>query len=113
MYLATKPPALVMRSAQQRWYAPMISRMSSGSSREESAVEPTRSQNMTVSWRRSADAAAWEIGAAVAGFGGASELSGVSVLPHFEQNFAPARLIAPQKVHRTGRAAPQASQNLL
>ena len=32
----------------------MISRKSSGSSRAESAVEPTRSQNITVSWRRSA-----------------------------------------------------------
>ena len=32
----------------------MTSRMSSGSSRADSAVEPTRSQNMTVSWRRSA-----------------------------------------------------------
>ena len=33
---------------------PTISRMSSGSRRAESAVEPTRSTNMTVSWRRSA-----------------------------------------------------------
>jgi DNA methylase len=32
----------------------MTRRMSSGSSRAESAVEPTRSQNITVSWRRSA-----------------------------------------------------------
>ena len=32
----------------------MTSRISSGSSRVESAVEPTRSTNMTVSWRRSA-----------------------------------------------------------
>ena len=32
----------------------MISRMSSGSIRADSAVEPTRSQNITVSWRRSA-----------------------------------------------------------
>jgi integrase len=32
----------------------MIARISSGSSRADSAVEPTRSQNMTVSWRRSA-----------------------------------------------------------
>ena len=32
----------------------MIARMSSGSSRADIAVEPTRSQNMTVSWRRSA-----------------------------------------------------------
>src|SRR5215469_10061661 len=32
----------------------MTSRRSSGSSRVASAVEPTRSQNITVSWRRSA-----------------------------------------------------------
>jgi hypothetical protein len=39
-------------SEQQRGYAPMISRMSSGSRRVEIAVEPTRSQNITVNWRR-------------------------------------------------------------
>src|SRR5215467_12058919 len=32
----------------------MMPRRSSGSRRADSAVEPTRSQNMTVSWRRSA-----------------------------------------------------------
>src|SRR4029077_2310888 len=32
----------------------MISRRSSGSMRAESAVDPTRSENMTVTWRRSA-----------------------------------------------------------
>ncbi len=43
--------------------------VSSGSSRAESAVEPTRSQNMTVSWRRSATSAGTEacIGDPVAG----------------------------------------------
>ena len=35
----------------------MTLRMSSGSSRADSAVEPTRSENMTVSWRRSAASA--------------------------------------------------------
>ena len=34
----------------------MTSRISSGSSRADSSVEPTRSQNSTVSWRRSASA---------------------------------------------------------
>ena len=34
----------------------MTSRRSSGSIRAESAVEPTRSENITVTWRRSADA---------------------------------------------------------
>src|SRR5258708_2125388 len=49
MYLATKPSNFSICSAQQRWYAPMISRKSSGSSLVESAVEPTRSANITVS----------------------------------------------------------------
>jgi hypothetical protein len=35
----------------------MMFRRSSGSSRTERAVELTKSQNMTVSWRHSADAA--------------------------------------------------------
>jgi hypothetical protein len=69
---------------------------------------------MTVSWRRSADDAGWEGDGVAAGFGGATAgLSAVSGLPHFEQNLAPARLVAPQEAQRTGRAAPHASQNLL
>src|SRR5215468_4981289 len=89
----------------------MISRMSSGSRRAERAVEPTRSQNMTVSWRRSAEAEGCLLCAmSSAGFAG---LSAVSALPHFEQNLAPARLVAPQEEQRTGRAAPHVSQNLL
>src|SRR5215813_12722751 len=36
----------------------MISRSSSGSMRAESAVEPTKSENITVTWRRSAAALA-------------------------------------------------------
>ena len=64
MYRATNPPAFAMRSAEQRQYAPRISRTSSGSSREASAVEPTKSQNITVTCRRSAsglaaDPASW------------------------------------------------------
>src|SRR4029077_22064 len=41
------------------------SRRSSGSRRAESAVEPTRSENMTVTWRRSA--VSWGFGAAKTG----------------------------------------------
>src|SRR5215472_11490779 len=90
----------------------MISRMSSGSRREESAVEPTRSQNMTVSWRRSAVPSVREGGAGVevvAGFVGVS----ASLWPHSKQNFAPAGLALPHEGHRAGRAAPQEMQNLL
>jgi hypothetical protein len=49
----------------------------------------------------------------VVGFAGAAALSCVNALPHFEQNLAPARLVAPQEAQRTGRAAPHVSQNLL
>jgi hypothetical protein len=69
---------------------------------------------MTVSWRRSAEApdrVANVPGAVVGGF--ARGLSAVSVLPHVEQNLAPARLVAPQIGQALGRAAPHASQNLL
>src|SRR6516164_9072859 len=45
-----------------------------------------------------------------AGFAG---LSAVSALPHFEQNLAPARLVAPQEGQQSGRGAPQVSQKLL
>src|ERR1700747_2455018 len=89
----------------------MISLMSSGSSRAESAVEPTRSTNMIVSWRRSAVEAG---GAATSGdTAGAVDGAAVSLLPQFEQNLAPARLVAPQEVQPTGSAAPHASQNRL
>jgi hypothetical protein len=36
------------------WYAEMTSRGSSGSMRADRAVEPTKSENITVTWRRSA-----------------------------------------------------------
>src|SRR5262249_24860051 len=41
----------------------MTSRRSSGSMRADSAVEPTRSENITVTWRRSADADAASVAA--------------------------------------------------
>ena len=41
----------------------MTSRKSSGSMRAESAVEPTRSENITVTWRRSAASASGRTGA--------------------------------------------------
>src|SRR5262249_9930191 len=90
----------------------MISRKSSGSSWAERAVEPTRSQNITDSWRRSAVDVG---GAAIGGrdAAGAVGVSAVSLLPQFEQNLALARLVAPQEVQRAGNAAPHTSQNLL
>jgi len=47
-------------------YSVHISRMSSGSRRADIAVEPTRSANMTVSWRRSADPAGCGVAVSVA-----------------------------------------------
>ena len=44
----------------------MTSRKSSGSMRAESAVEPTRSENITVTWRRSAEAAGVSLAAPAA-----------------------------------------------
>src|SRR5271165_5627408 len=58
MYLATNPSNLAITLAIARWYAAMTSRKSSGSRRAPSAVEPTRSQNITVSGLRSASAGA-------------------------------------------------------
>src|ERR1700704_3818750 len=67
----------------------MISRMSSGSSRTESAVEPTRSQNMTVSWRRSAE----DVDGTIAGDAGEPAASAV---PQLAQNLPPSGISALQ-----------------
>src|ERR1700730_3244585 len=50
----------------------MTSRRSSGSKRTESGVEPTRSQNITVSWRRSAPSARGAAAGGGTGWWGAS-----------------------------------------
>src|SRR5215831_4947894 len=114
MYLATKPPALVMTSAQQRWYARTSSRMSSGSSRIESAVEPTRSQNMMVSWRRSAADPVSLAGLALAAMGGldAIVLAG-TLVPHSEQKPSSGGTPCPHFGQARGRATPHLPQNLL
>ena len=54
IYFATNPPKRRTVSATHFWYAEIISRISSGSIRAESAVEPTKSENITVTCRRSA-----------------------------------------------------------
>jgi hypothetical protein len=54
MYFARNPPKRCTVSATHFWYAEMTSRRSSGSVRAASAVEPTRSENITVICRRSA-----------------------------------------------------------
>jgi hypothetical protein len=102
-----------MRSAQQRWYARTTSRMSSGSSRIESAVEPTMSQNRTVSWRRSAgddlttDDAGREPAGAIDG-----DVEEERLAPHLEQNLAPAETAWPQVGQERDRAAPHCSKQI-
>src|SRR5215470_13011989 len=88
----------------------MISRRSSGSIRDASAVEPTKSQNITVICRRSAD----DVGPAGSGdtaSAGAVEARTVSAAPQSAQNFLPGGFSAPHVVQRTGSGVPQSPQN--
>jgi len=69
MYLAMKPSNRAIGSATHVWYAPTTERRSSGSSLVDSAVEPTRSVNITVSWRPSASSL--RVSSVATGAGGA------------------------------------------
>src|SRR5580704_12120929 len=75
----------------------MTSRRSSGSSCVDRAVEPTRSQNITAIWRRSATLAA-RVACGGAGAGEGAEAAGASpsLAPHCVQNREPAALAWPQ-----------------
>src|SRR5215207_4424761 len=82
--------------------------------REASAVDPTRSQNITVSWRRSAE----ESG--TAGVGGAgvgdSEVDApaeASFAPQSPQNLAFGGLRLPQDGHSDGTGTPHSMQKRL
>src|SRR5215831_12940226 len=108
MYLATKPSYWAVVSATLAWYAPKISRISSGSSREASAVEPTRSQNITVSWRRSAPSVRG--GSAVAGVGAGTSPIG---FPQPPQNLAASSFSKPQAGQGDGSGAPHWAQKRL
>ena len=97
----------------------MTSRRSSGSSLVESAVEPTKSQNITVSWRRSAAEPARIAGAAGAAAGdGAGAAAAPILAPHCAQNREPAALTWPQAAQGNGlrrstlRTKPAAVRNL-
>src|SRR5215467_7537613 len=119
------PSKRVMTSAQTLWYAWMTSRYSSGSSCEESLVESTRSQNITVSCLRSAsdvwDATEGEatcigcsvgmMGVGTSCAGGGTDCCPVSDAPHSLQNFAPGRFAVPHEGHDKGSGVPHASQN--
>src|SRR5215212_5507278 len=92
----------------------MISRRSSGSRRAESAVDPTRSQNITVSWRRSAEESG-TAGVRDAGVGD-SEVDApaeVSFAPQSPQNLALDGLRLPQDGHDEGIGAPHSMQKRL
>src|SRR4029077_18164497 len=86
----------------------MTSRRSSGSRRAASSVEPTRSQNITVSWRRSA--------LSVRG-GGAAVIVGAAVspvsLPQPPQNLAVGSFSKPQAGHDEGSGFPHSAQKRL
>src|ERR1700752_4361873 len=87
----------------------MTSRKSSGSSRADSAVEPTRSQNITASCRRSAASTRGVAGLAT-GVGAAAAPIG---LPQPPQNSAEASFSKPQSAHGEGSTAPQRAQKRL
>jgi hypothetical protein len=109
MYFATKPSNPATAPATALWYAAMTYRRSSGSSLAERAVEPTRSQNITVSWRRSAlsardsEGAAGCVGPAVSPIG----------LPHPPQNLAAGSFSKPQAGQGDGSGAPHWAQKRL
>ena len=72
----------------------------------ESAVDPTRSQNSTVSWRRS-------IGREPRGFGAGAGEPACNRLPQSPQNLLGAGFAAPQARQRRTAAAPHKPQNFL
>src|SRR5262245_24229958 len=87
---------------------------SSGSSRDASTVEPTRSQNITVSCRRSAEEMAsrivgwfWEDAEGIE----VGSPRGINFVPHSPQNLAVARLVLPQVGQLIGNRPPHSRQN--
>src|SRR5215831_7333686 len=87
----------------------MTSRRSSGSSREDNGVEPTRSQNMTVSCRRSAPS----MRADAATVDGAEAAPPPTGLPQPPQNFAVVSFSNPQTGQGEGSGAPHSAQKRL
>src|SRR5262249_42851061 len=94
-------------------------RSSSGSSCCESAVEPTRSQNITVNCRRSASAEGGGVAFLARSaplrlrlLAGAGLPSVFRAVPHSGQNFAVGRACRPQLGQSRTHEAPHSSQNL-
>jgi hypothetical protein len=84
----------------------MIALKSSGSRLAESAVDPTRSQNSTVSCRRSIGRVSRDVGIAA---GEAAR----NLVPQSPQNLFRAGFAAPQAAQRRTTAAPHSPQNFL
>src|SRR5262249_31450439 len=87
---------------------PMTSRKSSGSSRVDNAVDPTRSQNITVIWRRSAMGRSPVESPETRGLARSTRLT-----PHSGQNLASCTLAWRQAGQTWRAAAPHWAQNLL
>src|SRR5437764_7663818 len=87
----------------------MTSRRSSGSSRALSPVDPTRSANITVSWRRSATGAV-DGGGATCGMSVEVAPNGA---PQSPQKRFPGGFSLPHALHRQASGEPQSPQNFL
>src|SRR6516164_318894 len=105
MYRETKPSASAIIWATARWYAAMTSLRSSGSSRADSAVEPTISQNMTDSCRRSAS-----VRVAVETDICAARPACPIGLPQPPQNLAASSFSKPKAGHCEGSGDPHSAQ---
>ena len=84
----------------------MIALKSSGSSLADSAVDPTRSQNSTVSWRRSIGRVSRAVGTTAGEFRR-------NLVPQSPQNLFWAGFATPQAGQRRTAAAPHRPQNFL
>src|SRR5215472_1347244 len=82
----------------------MTSRKSSGSRRADSGVEPTRSQNINVSWRRSA------LSGRDGGAGGAGVAASPTGFPQPPQKFAVGSFSKPQAGQNEGSGDPHSAQ---
>src|ERR1700736_6535004 len=103
----------MFQALSHRYRAAMTSPCSSGSRRVESALEPTMSQNMMVSWRRSAVGVGAVDAGRERGRAAGWDASDVRLAPHLEQNLAFAELACAQLGQGRGSAAPHSSQKLL
>src|ERR1700680_4632741 len=94
----------------------MTSRRSSGSSRDDNSVDPTRSLKRTVSWRRSAVAPSSSGAGGTVAIDCATPPDSTARNPHFAlqsaQKVALERLRYPQAGQATGAGAPHSMQNL-